>query len=112
MTLREAFERADLESLAELLDPNVVWVGVLPGQLCRNRDEVLATFREALDSGRSASPEIVSETDELIVLDPHVDPPPELNSALHQVWVLDDGRIVEIRDYPDRSSALEAARPR
>ena len=106
--LRDVLEQGDLKGFAALLAPDVVWVGVAPGQLCRNRDEVLAIVRRALDAGRAASPEIVAETDEALVVDPHVEPPPELNPELHQVFVVHDEVIVEMRDFPDRRSALRA----
>jgi SnoaL-like domain len=108
-SLREAIETADFEGFAALLSPDVVWVGLAPGQLCRNRGEVLETFRRALDAGLEASPEILAETEEFLVMDPHVVPPPELNSELHQVFVLgEDHRVIEMRDFPDRRSALQA----
>jgi ketosteroid isomerase-like protein len=106
--IRTALERQDLAGFSELLDPEVVWVGVDPGQLCRNREQVLATFERALEAGRRAEPEILAEVDDKLVLDPHVEPPPELNPTLHQILVVSDGRIVEIRDYPDRQRALHA----
>ena len=64
--------------------------------------------RRVLDAGRSATPEIVAEKDDLIVVDPHVEPPTELNPALHHVFVVHEDRIVEMRDYPDRDTALAA----
>jgi hypothetical protein len=51
MSVRDALARGDFEQAAESLDPEVVWIGVAPGQLCRNRDEVLSTFRGALAAG-------------------------------------------------------------
>ena len=45
MSVREIIERQDLDAFTDALAPDVVWVGVLPGQLCRNRDEVVATFK-------------------------------------------------------------------
>ena len=109
MSVREVIERLDLDAFAERLDPDVVWVGVSPGQLCRNREQVVETFRAAFEAGVTAAPEILVETDELIVIDPHPEPPPELVPQLHQVFVLDEnGRVVELRDYPNRASALEA----
>jgi len=110
MTVREALARGDFEQVAEALHPEVVWIGVSPGQLCRNRDEVLTTFREALAAGARVRPEILDEVEGMLVVDPHVEPPPELNPQLHQVFVVRDDRIVELRDYPDRASALEAVR--
>jgi hypothetical protein len=110
MTVREALVQGDFERVADALDPGVVWIGVSPGQLCRNRDEVLSTFRGALAAGARVRPEILDEVEGMLVVDPHVEPPPELNPQLHQVFVVRDDRIVEMRDYPDRVSALEAVR--
>jgi ketosteroid isomerase-like protein len=101
-------ESAEFEEFAAALAPDVIWVGLRPGQLCRNRDQVLATFRRALESGKSGSPEVVAEAEGLIVVDPHVDPPNEEAPELHFVFVVDEGRIVEMRDYPSRRAALEA----
>jgi ketosteroid isomerase-like protein len=101
-------ESADFQEFAASLAPDVVWVGLEPGQLCRNRDEVLATFRQALELGKSGSPEVVAEAEGRIVVDPHVEPPYEHAPELHHVFVVEDGRIVEMRDYPNRRAALEA----
>jgi len=101
-------ESADFEEFVASLAPDVVWVGVWPGQLCRGRDEVVATFRQALEAGKSGTPEVVAEAEGLIVVDPHVEPPLENAPELHHVFVVEDGRIVEMRDYPNRRAALEA----
>ena len=101
-------ESADFEEFAASLGAEVVWVGLEPGQLCRNRDEVLVTFRGELEAGRSGSPEVVREAEGRIVVDPHVEPPYEHAPELHHVFVVEEGRIVEMRDYPSRRAALEA----
>jgi len=108
MSVREILEHGDFEAFSEALAPDVVWVGLAPGQLCRSRDEVLSVFRAAMERGHSGHPEIVAEADEALVVDPHVDPPLEQNPELHQVFVVRDDRIVELRDYRDRRAALEA----
>jgi ketosteroid isomerase-like protein len=108
MSARDHLEHGDFKAFAEALAPDVVWVGLEPGQLCRNRDEVLATFRDALEGGRSGTPEVVAEAEGRIVVDPHVDPPYEPAPELHHVFVVTDERIVEMRDYRDRRAALEA----
>ncbi|TMK89730.1 MAG: hypothetical protein E6G42_10575, partial [Actinobacteria bacterium] len=89
-------ESADFEEFAAALAPDVVWVGLEPGQLCRNREQVVATFRRALESGKSGSPEVVAEAEGRIVVDPHVDPPSEEAPELHFVFVVEDDRIVEM----------------
>jgi ketosteroid isomerase-like protein len=106
--VRDAIVRADVDAVAEALAPDVFWVGVLPRQLCRNREQVRDLFHRAVESGLRASPEIVAEVENMLVVDPHLEPPAELNPTLHQVYVVDEGQIVELRDYPDRRSALEA----
>ena len=108
MSVREILEHGDFEAFSATLAENIVWVGVLPGQLCRNREEVLDTFRHALSSGIEVSPEIVLEQGDLVVVDPHIQPPLERNPELHHVFVADGDVIVELRDFPDRVSALAA----
>jgi ketosteroid isomerase-like protein len=107
-SLREAIGRGDVDAFVEALAPDVIWVGTLPGLLCRNREQVLAIVERARTNGRSWQPEVVDEHESAVLVDPHVEPPPDLNPNLHHVLVLDEERVIEIRDYPDRSSALAA----
>ena len=90
------------------LAPDIVWVGVLPGQLCRGAEQVEARLEQVRQSGRSYSPEVLAERESLVLFDPHVDPPAELNAELHQIAIVYDGLVHEIRDYPDRASAQAA----
>ena len=62
---------------------------------------------EVLDKALSGARVSDDDAVELLV-DPHIEPPPDLNPTLHQVLVVDDERIVEVRDYPDRACALAA----
>jgi hypothetical protein len=95
-------------NLAEIsLAPDVVWVGVLPGQLCRSAEQVNARLEQVRESGRSYSPEVLAERDGVLLFDPHVDPPAEI-PELHQIAIVHDDRVHEIRDYPSRAAA-EAA---
>ena len=95
-------------SLADVsLAPDVVWVGVFPGQLCRSADQVRAKLEQVRDSGRSYSPEVLAERDGVMLFDPHVEPPAEI-AELHQIVIVDDGLVQEIRDYPDRAAAQAA----
>jgi hypothetical protein len=111
MTVRDAILAADMEAFKAALDPRVVWVGVRPGMLCRSRDEVVATLDSPDNDGRTFAPEILAERDGMLVVDAHPLPPPELLPTVHQVIVVHDGRIVEMRDYGDRASALAALEP-
>jgi ketosteroid isomerase-like protein len=108
MSVRDAIGRADFEAFTGALAPDVVWVGVKPGYLCRNREQVVSVLRGYIDSGHRASAEIVGETEQSIVVDPHVDPPNPDIPELHHVYVIEDDRIVEMRDYANRRAALEA----
>ena len=107
MNVRDAIERGNLNDFLAVLDPAVVWRGTR-GELCRNRDEVRSVFEGWLARGYSGRPEVVAESDDRIVVDPHVEPPYEHAPELHHVFVVEDGRIVEMRDYPSRAAALEA----
>lgn len=107
MTVSDVIAHGDFEAFTGAMSPDIVWVGVRPGLLCRNREQVVATMRGWLENGHSAAPEIVAERENLIVVDPHVDPPNWI-PELHHVFVVEDDRIVEMRDYPARRSALEA----
>jgi hypothetical protein len=89
------------------LAPDVVWVGVLPGMLCRSADQVRTRLEQVRNSGRSYSPEILAERDGVVLFDPHVDPPAEI-PQLHQIAIVHDNVVQEIRDYPNRAAA-EAA---
>ncbi len=107
-SVREAILRDDRAAFRELLDPAVVWVGVYPGQLCRSREDVLSIFDNPDNAARNLAPEILAERDDVIVVDPHADPPPKWAPKLCQVIVVHEGRVVEMRDYPNREAALAA----
>jgi hypothetical protein len=89
------------------LAPDVVWIGVLPGQLCRSADQVNARLEEVRNGGRSYSPEVLAERDGVVLLDPHVEPPAEI-PELHQIAIVQDNLVQEIRDYPNRAAATAA----
>ena len=89
------------------LAPDVVWVGVLPGQLCRSAEDVNARLEQVRNSGRSYSPEVLAERDGVILFDPHVEPPAEI-PELHQIALVHDNLVHEIRDYPNRAAATAA----
>ena len=111
MTVRDAILAADMGAFKAALDPGVVWIGVRPGMLCRGRDEVVAMLDDPDNEGRTFSPEMFAEREGMLAVDAHPDPPPELLPTVHQVIVVHDGRVVELRDYADRASALVALEP-
>jgi hypothetical protein len=89
------------------LAPDVVWIGVLPGMLCRSAEQVETRLEQVRNSGRSYSPEVLAERDGVVLFDPHVDPPAEI-PELHQIAIVHDNRVQEIRDYPNRAAAQAA----
>jgi ketosteroid isomerase-like protein len=103
VTVREAVERGDLAAFREVLSPDVVWIGLWPGELCRNREQVLNMLERGRANGRVFAPEIVREDDDKLIVDPHL-----ADSERHQIFVLQDGLVAEIRAYPNRDAALAA----
>jgi hypothetical protein len=90
------------------LAPDVVWVGSLPGLMCRGAEQVNARLDQVRANGRTFAPEVLAERDGCFLIDPHVSAAPQLNPELHQILIVDDGLVQEIRDYPTRAAA-EAA---
>ena len=103
VSVREAVAQGDLTAFEEVLAPDIVWVGLWPGQLCRNRAEVLEMLSQAQASGLQATPEIVRDDGERFVVDPHLS-----IDGRCQVFVLRDDVVCEVRAYPDRDAALAA----
>ena len=106
VNVREAIEQGDLTAFEEVLAPDIVWVGLWPGQLCRNRAEVLEMLDRAQANGVQPHPEIVRDEGDRFVVDPHLP-----IDGRHQVFVLREGVVAEVRAYPDRAAALAAMEP-
>jgi ketosteroid isomerase-like protein len=105
VSVREAIERRSLDEFAGLLTEDVVWVGRWPGELCRNRDDVLEMFVRMREREVRANPRIVLAQDDVLVVDPGLD-------GRHHVLVLRDELVSEVRVYPDRKAALAAVEGR
>ncbi|HEY5695073.1 MAG TPA: hypothetical protein VIR14_11255 [Gaiellaceae bacterium] len=96
-------------SLADYeLAPDVVWVGSLPGLMCRGSEQVESRLDQIRANGLTFDPEVLAERDGAILIDPHVSAPPQLNPELHQILIVQDGLVHEIRDYPNRAAAQAA----
>lgn len=106
VTVKEAVAAGDLDAFAAVLAPDVVWVGPWPGELCRNRDDVLEMFARWRERKIEIRPEIVLERDGAFVVDPRID------GRHHVVVSRDDGLVSEVRVYPDRGAALAAVEER
>jgi hypothetical protein len=105
VNLRDAIEGASLDDIAAVLTPNVVWVGLWPGELCRNRDEVLEMFERLRYREDQLRPTVVAKRDDILIVDPGID-------ERHHVLVLDGDLISEVRVYPDRRAAMAAVEER
>jgi len=105
VSVKEAIERRSLDDFAELLTPDVVWVGLWPGELCRNRDDVLEMFARMREREIKLQPTIVVDRDDVLVVDPQLD-------GRHHVLVLADDLVSEVRVYPDRRAAIASVEER
>ena len=50
---------------------------------------------------------MLAERDGVVLFDPHVEPPAEI-PELHQIAIVHDNLVQEIRDYPNRAAATAA----
>ena len=101
MSLQDAIEGMSLDDIAGVLASNVVWVGLWPRELCRDRDEVLAMFERLRYREDQLRPTVVAKRDDILIVDPGID-------ERHHVLVLDGDLISEVRVYPDRHAAMAA----
>jgi hypothetical protein len=90
------------------LAQDVVWVGSLPGLMCRGADQVNARLDQIRANGVTFEPEVLAEREGAVLIDPHVSAPPQLNPELHQILIVSEGLVSEIRDYPNRAAAETA----
>jgi hypothetical protein len=105
--------RGRIEPLAALLREDVIWQGVLPEQICRNRDEVLGLM--ARPRGRRLSRLEAEEIGDRVVvsLESPEFPPLEGQPDQHKrslVFTFDQEKIVRIESAPSRERAFEIAR--
>jgi ankyrin repeat protein len=108
--LEVAYRGLDLELLGSLLHPDVRWSGV-----CSTSAEVLDWYRRLLADGTQATVESVEVDGDAVVIGISVTgraegTRPAPAERLFQVFTVDNDEIVEIRGYPDRTSALARTR--
>ena len=113
----DAQRRNDVETIARHLHPDVVWQGLRPDLVCRNRDHVLDNVRAG--NGRRpdvAGIELLAEGDQVLfgVQSPDlVDiAGEELHGQVYEVFTIADGLIVRMDEYRTRDEALMAMRQR
>src|SRR4051812_32455819 len=105
----EARRRNDADLMRRYLHPDVVWRGVRPDLLCRDRDEVIASVGDGWRPDIEAL-ELVAEGDQVMV---GVRSPDlteiageMLDGQIYNVFTIADGLIVRIAEYRTRDEAL------
>lgn len=115
--LRVALEEGDEDLLASVLDPAVRWGGDQETpETCHGRVEVIAWYRGLREAGVSATVEEVIDRGDAVVLGlvlslPDTGLASELPTVVFQVHRVTDGKVVDIRGYPERGEALRFAGP-
>jgi ketosteroid isomerase-like protein len=106
-----ALRRGDFEAAAGLLDPDVSWQGLREDWVCHGTEEVLDTFRWALEQRREIDALEFTRGGDQVVLGArgsNIGPVEEPLGQIFNVFTLRDGRIVRIDDYRSRREALAA----
>jgi ketosteroid isomerase-like protein len=107
----EAVLHGDLETLGEILDPDVKWHGGDPSSGCQNRKQTLGWMRKNWLS-RGAPPgevvDVIDAGDKVVVIMQRIgdDGEPELVANL---TTFRDGKVVEMVHYPNPDDARAAA---
>lgn len=106
----------DADGIAELLAPDVVWEGLLPGMRCDNREQAMRIIRHAFADKRVTADAIEAFTtgDNVVVglHGPGFNGTPgdrETVGQLYYVLAMRDGKVVHWRVYVTRPEALAAA---
>ena len=105
----EAAQRGDVDTLHELLDPDVKWNGGDPSSGCQNRKQALGWMRTARERGPIGElVELIDAGDKVVVIMRRTgeDGQPELIANL---TTFRDGKAVEMVHYVDPQDARRAA---
>jgi len=97
------------EELYELLDPDVMWYSsdVDSNSTCNDKDDVIACIERNLTAGMTGRFEVLAEHDEVVVVQPVLDPPRTGTGCL--LVRFRDEAIVELRDFVSPQAALAYA---
>src|SRR5512133_4310031 len=107
--------RDGVDAVADLLDPQVVWLAAQPGPWdCQDREQVVESFRRQYVLGVRADFGEPVEVGDKVILDVRPYRRDEQGNKtdeqrLWQVLTMRDGKIIRIQDYPDQATALQAA---
>lgn len=106
--LREAVRRNDLSMVEVLLSDDVHWFGNSPGGACHNREQVLATLQEQLESVRPRLEHAEAHGDRVLI-EVGLSAVAEQSEPESRLWfalTLDEiGHITELQNYSSRAAA-------
>jgi ketosteroid isomerase-like protein len=108
----EAWRKGDFETIEEILDRNVEWRWVEPGEWdCHDRNDVMRTLRERYDQGfAKGSLEFRDAGENAVIVVAH---PSEIGGAewpaeTATVMKFRGGRVVSMQDYRTEADARAA----
>ena len=108
----EAMLHNDLDTIAELLAPEVKWHGGDPDAqgACRNRGEAVAFMRQAAARRRLGElVDVVDAGERVVVILRRGAEAGEPGELVANLTTIRDGKVVEMVHYPDPAVALSAA---
>jgi ketosteroid isomerase-like protein len=108
-----AWQRGDLETIEEMLDPGVQWSWYETGNWdCHSREDVMRRLRELYEQGISRSElEFLQAGSDAVIVVAHPDrvAGPDLPEEAATIVTFRGGRVVDMQDYRTRQEALAAA---
>jgi ketosteroid isomerase-like protein len=109
----EAWQRGDVDALEPLLDPEVELTWWQPGEWdCYGRGAVLALLRERAGEGATGTEvELLDAAENVIVVarSRTVQDGPQAGTRPATVVTFRDGKVISMRQFPNRAEALSAA---
>ena len=94
-----------VDGLTGLLHPDAVWVGIEPGEICRNRDEVVYVLTHRAAFPRPTRIEAQELGDSVVV----GFEAPDLPEPRWLVIAFEEGKVVRMQSVTDRDLALRLA---
>jgi hypothetical protein len=112
----ELLRTGDVKSVAAILDEQVIWQGVLPEEICRNRDEVVGVLDRFLSRPPRLTKIEAAEFGDRVAVSvdgpdfPEMDHRPAGPRSL--VFTVRDGRVVRMESTASRDAAFALVKSR
>ena len=108
----EAVLRGDLDTLGEILDPDVKWHAGNPSDGCQNRKQTLGRMRQNW-MRRGAPPgelvDVLDGGDRVVVIMRRIADDGDSTELVANLTTFRDGKVVEMVHYPNPDDARAAA---